>query len=58
MRQWFSNLDALELFKNGYKLFKFQSKQYIEEEFQTPFTREGLLSKHEIPLDEIWDIGG
>lgn len=56
MRHWFSDLDAFELFRNGYKLFEFQSKQFVVEEFQTLFTREGLLSKQEIPLETIWNI--
>lgn len=56
MQHWFSDNDALELFKNGYKLFQFKSNQFIVEDFQTLFTREGILSKHEIPLDTIWNI--
>ena len=56
MRQWFSELDALELFKNGYKLYEFESQQFIKEENQVLFTREGILSKNEIPLDTIWNI--
>lgn len=58
MRHWFSNLDALELFQNGYKLFEFKSKQYKAEEHQILFTREGILKKQEIPLETIWDIKG
>lgn len=56
MKHWFSDLDAFELFRNGYKLFQFESNQFIKEEFQTLFTREGIISKQEIPLETIWNI--
>ncbi|PLS19205.1 hypothetical protein CVD28_02000 [Bacillus sp. M6-12] len=56
MRHWFSDLDAFELHENGYKLFEFESEQFIVEEHQILFTREGIVSKKEIPLETIWDI--
>lgn len=56
MRHWFSDLDALELFKNGYKLFQFEAGQTIVLPHEVMFTREGLISKTEIPLDTIWNI--
>lgn len=56
MQHWFSDLDAFELSVNGYKLYEFQSKQFIAEEHQTLFTREGILTKKEIPLETIWKI--
>lgn len=56
MQHWFSDLDAFELFHNGYKLFEFESRQYSKEEHEVMFTREGVLSKREIPLETIWNI--
>lgn len=56
MNLWFSPLDALELFKSGYKLFEIDSSQYIIEDNQILFTRNGIINKNEIPLDLIWDI--
>ncbi|WP_163530972.1 hypothetical protein [Halobacillus ihumii] len=58
MQSWFSTKDALELFKSGYRLFEFKSNQFVEEEFQTIFTREGIIEKREISLDTLWDIKG
>lgn len=56
MRSWFSDSDAFELYSNGYRLFEFQSKQFAAEDYQTLFTREGILTKEEIPLETIWNI--
>lgn len=56
MNHWFTPLDALELQQNGYRLFQFESKQFKVEEFQTIFTREGVLHQQEIPLDTVWDL--
>lgn len=56
MQTWFSTQDAIELHDNGYKLFEFVSTQYIEEEYQVIFTREGILSKKEIQLSVLWDM--
>lgn len=56
MKHWFSDLDALELFKSGYKLFEMDLSQYIVEENQVIFTREGVLDKREIQLDTIWNV--
>lgn len=56
MQQWFSALDALELHQNGYQLYEFESEQFIVEEHQILFTREGLLSQKEIPLSVMWDL--
>lgn len=56
MKQWFSALDALELLQSGYKLYTIESNQFIEEEDQILFTREGIVHKHEIELDDIWDL--
>jgi hypothetical protein len=56
MQHWFSARDALELYQNGYKLYEFQSKQFNVVEHEIMFTREGILSKQEIPLETIWEI--
>lgn len=56
MQSWFSVQDAMELHANGYKLFEFVSNQYIEEEYQVIFTREGIITKKEIPLSVLWDM--
>lgn len=58
MQAWFSTQDALELFKNGYRLFKFKANHFVEEEHQTLFTREGVIEKVEVPLDTLWDMKG
>jgi hypothetical protein len=56
MQHWFSNLDAFELLQNGYRLFEFESNQFIDEGNQVLFTREGIVKKQEIPLQTIWDL--
>lgn len=56
MQFWFSELDALELHKNGYKLYQFESTQFIVVEHEIMFTREGIIEKHEISLDTVWDM--
>jgi hypothetical protein len=56
LKYWFNAQDAFELQQNGYKLYQFESKQFIKEENQTLFTREGILSQQEIPLETIWNI--
>jgi hypothetical protein len=56
MQFWFSELDALELFKNDYKLFEFESNQFNVVEHEVMFTREGILTKQEIPLDTVWNM--
>jgi hypothetical protein len=58
MRHWFSDRDALELFKNGYKLYRFETDptQILRVEHETMFTREGILLQNEISLDTIWNI--
>lgn len=56
MKHWFSALDALELNQNGYKLFEFEAEQFSIAEHEVMFTREGVISKKEIPLETIWDM--
>lgn len=57
MHHWFSDRDAVELFQAGYKLFEFEAAQYVVEEHQVLFTREGVKGKIEIPLKTIWGVG-
>ena len=56
MHLWFSKLDAIELYQAGYKLYEFESSQFIIEENQVLFTREGIIKKKEIPIQLIWNI--
>jgi hypothetical protein len=56
MHHWFSDRDALELFQNGYKLYRFEGTQIMEEEHEVLFTREGIVMQNEIPLDHVWNI--
>ena len=58
MNQWFSPLDAIELATAGYKLFAFDSSEYVVEEHQVLFTREGVIRSEEIPLEILWDLSG
>lgn len=56
MQHWFSNKDAVELFQCGYRLYEFESEQFVVEENQILFTREGVNLKREIPLNTLWDV--
>ena len=56
MKHWFSKKDAEELLESGYSMYRLESTQYVHEEFQTVFTREGIVNRTEIPLWEVWDI--
>lgn len=56
MRHWFSDQDARELLEAGYGLYKFESDEFIVEEFQVIFTREGIVSTEEISLADIWSV--
>ncbi|HSW65308.1 MAG TPA: hypothetical protein VLH56_18675 [Dissulfurispiraceae bacterium] len=56
MNQWFSARDALELSQADYKLFEFDVSEFAEEEHQVIFTREGVVSCKEIPLNFLWEV--
>lgn len=56
LKTWFSKKDAEELMEAGYSMYRLESTQYVHEEFQTIFTREGLVGRTQIPLWEVWDI--
>lgn len=51
LKHWFSKRDIFELNEAGYKLYKFQSQEFQHEEFQTIFTREGILSQVEVDIN-------
>ena len=56
MNQWFSPRDAFELKANGYELFQFEVSEYMLEEHQVLFTREGIIRQEIIPIEALWDI--
>ena len=56
MNQWFSPQDALELKMNGYELYQFDVTEYMVEEHQVLFTREGIVRQGIIPIEALWDI--
>lgn len=54
MFHWFSKDDITALNQDGYKLYEFEADEFIEEEFQTIFTRESMHDKKVIPYTDIW----
>lgn len=56
MNQWFTADDAINLFKNGFKLFEFKTTMFQELEMEILFCRKGIIEQKEIPLESIWDI--
>lgn len=58
LKQWFSKQDVFELLQSGYGLYEFECSQYKQEENQTLFSREGIVNKHKIGMDTLWDIEG
>ncbi len=56
MSQWFTASDAVNLYRNGFKLFQFETTLFQELEMEILFCREGIISQKEIPLEMIWDI--
>ena len=52
LKQWFSTQDILELNNAGYKLYQFETTEYINEEHQTIFTRRGILTQTELNIIE------
>lgn len=57
MNQWFTALDAINLYNNGFKLFEFDTTMFQELEMEILFCRQGIIRQKEIPLENIWDIG-
>jgi hypothetical protein len=56
MNEWFTASDALNLYRNGFKLFEFETTMFQELEMEILFCRRGVISQKEIPLESIWDI--
>ena len=56
IRHWFSRKDAEELVAAGYRLYEIESEEYMVEDVQTLFTREGIVSMKEIDWEPLWDI--
>lgn len=54
MNQWFTASDALNLHKNGFKLFEFETTLFNELEMEILFCRDGIIKQKEIPLESIW----
>lgn len=53
LKLWFSHQDIIELNNAGYKLFKFESTEYQNEDVQTIFTRRGIISQTEISIQDL-----
>jgi hypothetical protein len=56
MNQWFTASDAVNLYRNGFRLFQFNVSMFQELEMETLFCREGIVSQKEIPLESVWNI--
>jgi len=56
MNQWFTASDAVNLYRNGFKLFKFEVSIFQELEMETLFCRDGIIKQETIPLEQVWDI--
>ncbi len=56
MNQWFTASDAVNLYRNGFKLFQFETTMFQELEMEILFCRDGIISQIEVPLETVWDI--
>jgi len=54
MNQWFSREDAESLVSHGFKLIEFEVNEWNELDMEILFTREGVVSQREIPIDDVW----
>ena len=54
MQRWFSVQDAVELSQANYQLYLYTVKDFVEEEHQVLFTREGIQNKKIIRLEDVW----
>lgn len=54
MNQWFTAADALNLYRHGYKLFSIGTTLFQELENEILFCRDGIVSKEEVPLEQVW----
>lgn len=57
MNMWFDPRDAVNLYQNGFKLFEFEVNEFQELEHEILFTRAGIITQKEIPLETVWKIG-
>ena len=55
LQHWFSNRDVVELGEAGYKLYAFKSVEFVTEEFQTIFTRRGVIEQAELNIDLLFN---
>ena len=56
MNSWFTPQDAINLYRNGFKLFEFEVNMFQELEKEILFCRKGILKQIEIPLEYVWNI--
>ena len=54
MERWFSLMDVFELINAGYHLMRFEVSEFVVEENQTIFTREGIVSKEILDIETVW----
>lgn len=54
MFHWFNLADVHQLYKDGYRFYELDVNEFIEEEYQTLYTRESIVAQKEIPFSEIW----
>lgn len=56
MNQWFTASDALNLYRRGFKLFRFETTLFQELDMEILFCRDGVIKQTEIPLETVWRI--
>lgn len=56
MNSWFAPQDAVNLLNAGFKLFQFEVSEFQQLEHEILFTRKGIISQEEIPLEAVWNI--
>jgi hypothetical protein len=56
MNEWFTAQDAKNLFNKGFKLFKFEVNEFQDLVNEVLFTRVGIITQEEIPLEVVWNI--
>lgn len=56
MQVWFSSKDALELSESNYQLFMYTVNNFVKEENQVLFTREGIQDKKILRLEDVWNL--
>jgi len=56
MNEWFTASDALNLQRNGFRLYQFITTMYQELEMEVLFCRDGIVDQQEIPLETVWEM--